>query len=898
MKLRKNFIHTGICFLLIGALLATSLWGTSGSKAMAAPKTDYKTSIKVLIIEPTKYSGDARENTIRSWIGESDSTSPVEEIDIDLMSLAEFVGTNVDLRGTYDLIYIGAGDGPRTANGKLNTETEGNTPLYNDKEELPDGMIYTHIGDTVQIENSSTGELMETRYSGRDLTLKKVEELQAYVDAGYPLLVSSGLYNGEIIANGKVKSGSNMRSFLDSCVSSGKAVKAGSNVDAVNAMAHIPKLQMTTFTTPKEYAIAYNEDSNGTTIKEVTALQRNKGLDTYTLEYVFEFTDTTRSADETVYYEVQLFVDKNADGKLEDFEEVYGLDVLDAAGRKIGADAIVPGIRYTLTKELTSEYQGLITWELRINAVGVVENGENVIGNELTTSKIGQSCIWPVEKTEINVLHLAAPDSVSVAENEIVKTLIENLNVLNIYDIQITTMDQSTYLNQCAVLETGLECYENIFHKNKYDIVLVGFEENYLDKCKDVEDSDSVKGSDVVDKSIEALEWFIKSGKSVMFTYDAMSWEHNEYTGEEDNYWSYRLNQLALKYAAAEGLADRYLDIVAKTDENYPYRSVHYSGKIQSSTNYISQVNKGQITSYPYDLNILDGNVLGTWAFNYLFDYPMITLAKKEVETTYAPHYRIDLENPDLNVWFALASKDSDSALFTDENSETFHDAVPNDTCSDYYMYSVENVVYSGMRGTSDMTTYEAKLFVNALVAMYNLGAKDPVVSIVEAPDVSEDGEVSGDLNAEVEYIYRMYDEDSEGNEESLDQDSMTIFFYLDDPNVIGGDKATFVTWTYKKIYTNKDYEADIDGLDYTPVGELGNSKYQAIVIDSETIEKMFEPKSFTNSEGDPVTEDVREIELIIKAETWLAGEGNLGITIAEATDSVIIKKVGLFNLD
>lgn len=106
------------------------------------------------------------------------------------MASWEFIGKIDDLNSEYDMIVFGATQ--NQANGK-----DG----YNDT--LMNGLIYSSIGDKVIKvggENRDRAEytMLQSddviRYSGNDLTAKKVKELKSFMAAGKPVIVDERFY--------------------------------------------------------------------------------------------------------------------------------------------------------------------------------------------------------------------------------------------------------------------------------------------------------------------------------------------------------------------------------------------------------------------------------------------------------------------------------------------------------------------------------------------------------------------------------------------------------------------------------------------------------------------------------------------------------------------------------
>ncbi len=119
-----------------------------------------------------------------------------------------------------------------------------------------------------------------------------------------------------------------------------------------------------------------------------------------------------------------------------------------------------------------------------------------------------------------------------------------------------------------------------------------------------------------------------------------------------------------------------------------------------NTTKSVSQVNRGQITSYPYPLNLEDK-----------------TVPRMKVATTHEQYYQINMNADDIVVWYCLADDG------TNNNPYTAH---YNDVSNAYYIYNRGNVTYSGAGHLDPSGADEAKLFVNTMIAAYRAGTQSP----------------------------------------------------------------------------------------------------------------------------------------------------------------------------
>ena len=144
----------------------------------------------------------------------------------------------------------------------------------------------------------------------------------------------------------------------------------------------------------------------------------------------------------------------------------------------------------------------------------------------------------------------------------------------------------------------------------------------------------------------------------------------------------------------------------------------------------------------------------------------------------------------DVTAWYCLEDPASDSI--------SAYDISRKDAANNYYVYSRGNVIYVGedyypygYDGTSgvepsasDEGVTECRLFVNALMAAYNVGIKNPKVAIVAG--------LAADA-PEIESICIPFDEQmieaADGNVGLLDE-TTDVYFKITEPNLAFNKKV------------------------------------------------------------------------------------------------------------
>ena len=189
-----------------------------------------------------------------------------------------------------------------------------------------------------------------------------------------------------------------------------------------------------------------------------------------------------------------------------------------------------------------------------------------------------------------------------------------------------------------------------------------------------------------------------------------------------------------------------------------------------------TQVNKGQITEYPYKLE-----------------------EEFEIAQTHAQYYELDYTadddhdgQSDLVVWYCLGGRTSSGG-----KEETIYSQSPNDVRNNYYIYNKGNITYTGMghsaKESNKYTEEEAKLFINTMIASYQAGVKAPYISVKEN-------------QYEINTMYRFYDQT---NAMSIDGGEK-VYFTVQDINFVKGTRTI-----EGHVYYNDDsseQEITVDG--------------------------------------------------------------------------------------
>lgn len=180
---------------------------------------------------------------------------------------------------------------------------------------------------------------------------------------------------------------------------------------------------------------------------------------------------------------------------------------------------------------------------------------------------------------------------------------------------------------------------------------------------------------------------------------------------------------------------------------NYPQKTMLKDMVAFKDSTRIEQINKGQITTYPFKIKeVLD------------------------IALTHFQPYQLDLNEDededgesDLIVWYTLMSSKEEA-----NNPSHPYNMNPRDVRNNYYIYTKGNITYSGVGHKKVTDREEMKLYINTLIAAYNAAKTPPTIEFKETGDanaaekkvsyisydVSSDARNNGVVTGEKEKVY------------------------------------------------------------------------------------------------------------------------------------------------
>lgn len=500
-------------------------------------------------------------------------------------------------------------------------------------------------------------------------------------------------------------------------------------------------------------------------------------------------------------YNVQLYVDKNADGIIDVYKAGESVSLDDSNERYVNTytDPMPASgeMEVSFSTKLADDFVGLMSWKIVVTQLEQQETA--MVATPFTNEVVGYSAVKNEEQKDVRVLQILPIDHYytwGITLNLKTATYFneEQLNkIASAVGYNITIDTKTTY-------EFEQEYYDSPYTKGEskgkdedylkaYDMVVLGFADGY---ARD----DIVNTYGAVDNILD----FVESGKALMLTHDTVKftstmnyesskWDDNGltkmlsinggtgritqdggWTNGEDGFES--TVTLTQKLRNLVGM-DKYGVTLSEDDRdgkekpqydatqarNFAYGTVHgedgyyhkdttgnyYVGELQgynpwilyracfisgskvnnynnpltvmapyTRTDYLNnnndsklwrttktvQLNKGQITMYPYSIG------------------ETLTVAQ-----THGQYYELDMEDEDLVVWYTLSS---DGSAATD-----FYGTTEKDAGNNYYIYTKGNITYTGAGHATIDGEMEQKLFINTIIKAIAGGNNRPVVAIV-----------------------------------------------------------------------------------------------------------------------------------------------------------------------
>jgi len=594
--------------------------------------------------------------------------------------------------------------------------------------------------------------------------------------------------------------------------------------------------------------------------------------------------------------------------------------------------ALKPGVSYTISRQMPDDYVGIIPWKLEVIKNGTSSyihasqtNYTHITPstNQVTTIKVLQ--IMPNNSGAINLQEQLQPGTVQNAQlrgnNGVYYTGIYGklLSDVKDFNVQITTIN----ISQINV-DTEDDAY-NYF--NGFDMLIIGFYDMYGTLSTNAANA-VMRYIASGDKSVLFTHDTtslsnLANGANTRALFDSGYGYVSQISGP--TFWGYSFNTflrnavsldrygitsaatipvgstnqsissilksaslnsteipsiLSMGYNVAyepksgnilsqtQGYTNYSLIRFGTNSSEYKYTNSSYSTR---ETTYISQVNKGQITTYPYDINTADfgGTDPTLGSGNYI-----------TVSNTHEQYYQLNLNSDNIVVWYCLSGGG---------NSGSYYSDLPNDVLNSYYIYSKGNVTYSGVGHTYYQSNFtssyidaryvnEAKLFVNTMIAAYRTVAGVPTATF------TSDATSSNKLNYYFVTSDYSVSNGTLGTTGDILGSNYKLFFRLTDPS-LNSNKAIGLSFSYKRVINGVE-ENTANALAQAPIIYSTDSNSSSTVFSGGLSYYILLPQEILDALEQDNCDSVR---------LYLTVGTNLSSNTSQT--SVEIRRVGLFEL-
>ncbi len=605
------------------------------------------------------------------------------------------------------------------------------------------------------------------RYSGNDITSLKEALLVEYLDAGYPILIENELYtpNNEVVDDQ-----SYLYKFLSTCKEDKYKNQVFNRKDFTDnpGSAKTLKSKLMTLVQKEKLSVEltntpvkYQPDDSSTLI-----VDRKLSFD-FTIQPITDSDSDTK-------FTWSIYVDANADGLFSINEE-----------RELDGTSTAGDIRCSIT--LSEEYVGVVPWKLEVTKVDNSKIRWSSSG--FAAFKVPTMDETEKRKTQIDVLQITSNVSTlnlqelmnpGAGKTSLFHQFTKDLDDFN---IAITTVDVNEFVNWYKKGGKYEASKPKTDQLKDYDMLIFGFGDCYSDISNEYGALNNVQNfiksgrsvmfthdttsfvnlpeAEYKDLNKRLAFWGYGMNQYVrsiagMDRFNAQKQMQNTSVYDEaimpeliadkvrangiyKNLIYSKDNKLC--YPEIQGLTNGCLVAYSNPDE--PLEDLHTLNKnyppfikgndiIKSSginnyiTSYVTKVNEGQITSYPYKIP-----------------------DSFKISETHLQYYQLNMDDPDIVVWFCLSDGKSNEFSENGKNKDSMehskeigpYSVSPNDVRNNYYIYSKKNIMYTGV-GHSKMDAIvnkgsttgnnkdEVKLFINTMIASYNAGIVPPTVEI------------------------------------------------------------------------------------------------------------------------------------------------------------------------
>lgn len=774
------------------------------------------------------------------------------------------------------------------------------------------------------------------RFPGNDITKVKQKELSAFLDAGYPIVAVPYLYETNQL---RIDQNSNICKFIKDEKNDKSPIYQ--TLDATSIESALKRAQADIEW--KELPAIYNGETaseSSSTIKDANYLNTDtNGRSLLTFKFTVKDTDANHK------YKYRIYIDQNRDGKFEDDEifydarktialnseqtrtlkisklyvgliqwkiEVYRTDNQQIRFTKTGCSAaknrtgskkqinvlqIMPNdgdyngkLNLSTDSLFTKYYKNLDDYEISVDTITCskfreyFQNGNRFSFDESKDVNIGgdgeqNPSAYPDSiKTQLydkyNMLIIGFGDCYGGEDLSNENGAVDFIKYFAAKGKSVLFTHDLTSMNNVKVQNQGNPygysanaLLRDLMGMNRYKAVsnqISAAERNkiirYQEKQKDEQGNnkyDFVK--DVNGNALDELHGF---------TYYAIKRLAYDQKKSDENDWYHSVEWQWVPYEGKGWkMPYQYLikdvngNIVCK--DNWQTQNTGFNN-YNDETTLVTKTNEGQITQYPYKI--------GDWSnHNTVFDDTKLKVAK-----THGQYYQLNMEDPEVTVWYCLADgKDRGNG-----KSDTYG-VSPNDASNNYYIYSKDNIFYSGVGHSKVAGDMEAKLFINTMIGAYRVSYEPPIVEVLNPEaEITDTKNLSYTMTYNQEYdgdtteilSQKAVDTANEGVGSDADSDMVKVWFSPVELNAISTRLSFSIYYTDgnsgEKHYVTTIYHVNEDDkVDTLTTNESRNWVYAD--------EK--------NAQGDYITDNIHSMDeyyfyypKAYLSENWKDKDGNV----------------------
>lgn len=543
-------------------------------------------------------------------------------------------------------------------------------------------------------------------------------------------------------------------------------------------------------------------------------------------------------------YNCKLYVDIDADGRYAEDEVLTGLSITDGSGSEKLPDEkgkyhLKTGNTYRISRAVPEGYTGFISWKLVFEQNG--QEYENVSSRALVRTAVeGYSAVQRTgEKPLIKILQITSGSgytNLDLKDDAYMKSLYNDPKLD--FKIEVTKIPAGKYIDKSALPgKTHAE------YLKEFDMLVLGFYDSY----KIGNPMSGGHNTSLAQSAFLGIREYALSGRSILFTHDLSGFNFND---DSEKIWSWYANrylrdiqgmdrfgvmssyntipsdekyQYQSKYDTTsindevrkrddtkEKSVPMALNNVLLANSEYKYTGSYYqygetsraaswtfkwgseytsNGNLQSLGDVaVSQVNKGQITEYPFHISETF-NVSGTHG-----QYMQLNMDTDSRDT---------FTNDDIVVWYTL---DKRSDL-----KDSIYSAVEKDVRNNYFIFNKGNITYTGSGHQKVTKEEEKRLFLNTLVAAYRAGMHAPRV-LYKENEWNNSATITGKyLPYDPQMVRNTGEVDAEGNliTGGFLEETLPVHFYTTNDNLQMTNESLYAEYYIDGTKTDSDIYLD-----------------------------------------------------------------------------------------